>query len=74
MSQEMNDYLREIERNIRLNDARNEGIQLGISQGILKNKHETVIELNKKNMDLEMISEVTKLSLDEVKKIIEESK
>ncbi len=70
MSQEMNDYLREIERNIRLNDAKNEGIQ----QGILKNKREIVIELNKKNMDLEMIAEVTKLSLDEVKKIIEESK
>ena len=66
MSQEMNDYLREIERNIRLNDAKNEGIQ--------QKAREIVIELNKKNMPLETIAEVTKLSLEEVKKIIEETK
>ena len=66
MSQEMNDYLREIERNIRLNDARNEGIQ--------QKAREMTIELAKKGVSLEIISEASNLSLEEVKKIIEESK
>ncbi len=49
---------------------RNESFENGIQEA----KHETILNLLKKNMSLENISDVVNLSIDEVKKIINESK
>ncbi len=65
-------------------EARNEGLQDGLTrgraeglaegrlEGIEQNRHEMVINMNKKGIELETISEITNLDIDEVKAIIEQ--
>ena len=49
-----------------------EGTILGRKEGTKKAKYDMVVELNRKNISEDIISEVTKLNLEEVKKIIKE--
>lgn len=47
-----------------------EGIKEGIEEGAQLEKEQFVLRLVAKNMDLEMVAEVTDLSLTEVREII----
>ena len=51
-------------------DEIKEGIERGIEQGIEKNKRDIVINMFKKNFDLNMISDITKLSVNKIYNII----
>ena len=46
-----------------------EGLSEGISKGILKNKHEIIKNMLNKKLDIELISEVTETSKEEILKI-----
>ena len=50
-------------------DGFEQGIEEGMAQGIEKNKIETVINMLKKKFDLKIISEITGLSLENIKNI-----
>ncbi len=58
-------------------DLVNEGIQLGIKQGMqkgiqqgmLNGKKETALAMKKKGIDIKVISEVTGLPIEEIKKL-----
>ena len=52
----------------------NQGIEQGIQQGIEEKNIEIVLNLHKKNMDIETISEIVNISKEEVEKIILENK
>ena len=56
-------------------EARNEGLQDGLTrgrdEGRLEEKREIVINMHKKGIELETISEITNLDIDEIKTIIE---
>ena len=51
-----------------------ESYNKGIEQGIEKNTEQTVINMLKKNYSLEEISELTELSIDNLKKIQQNTK
>ena len=51
-----------------------EGIEQGIQEGIEQNRIQMIIDLNNNGVPLDIISKSSKLSIDEVKKIIEENK
>ena len=63
-------------------EARNEGLQDGLTrgraegraEGRLEGKREIVINMHKKGIELETISEIANLDIDEIKAIIEQSK
>ena len=50
------------------------GIEQGIQQGIEENRIEVVLNMYKKNIDIETISEIVNISKEEAKRIIVESK
>ena len=50
-----------------------EGLNQGIKQGIEKNRIEIVLNMHKKNMDIETISEIINITKEEVEKIIKEN-
>ena len=52
--------------------GRNEGIKLGRSEGIELEKRTTVIKMLKKGFDMELISELSGLSHEEIEKLREE--
>ena len=45
------------------------GLKKGIEQGIQQNKKEMVINMINEGLELEVISKITKLSIEEIKKI-----
>ena len=45
------------------------GLKKGIEQGIQQNKKEMVINMINEGLELEVISKITKLSMEEIKKI-----
>ena len=49
------------------------GMQEGLNQGIKQNRKEIVLNMYKKNMDIETISEMVNISKEEVEKIIVEN-
>ena len=51
-----------------------QGIEQGIQEGIEQNRIQMIIDLNNNGVPLDIISKSSKLSIDEVKKIIEENK
>jgi predicted transposase/invertase (TIGR01784 family) len=57
-------------RNTEINTALKKGIEQGIEQGEKKKQIEFIKELAKRNMELKDISDITKLSIEEVKKIL----
>ncbi len=98
MSYEMNEYLANLERMIRIKEERDEarsighkegysnGLKEGIKEGYSSGHNEgynngtqdtkrnMIIALNKKDVSLDIITDVSGLSIDEVKKIIANSK
>ena len=46
-----------------------EGIKEGIEKGIEKEKYSLAKNMKEKNMDINLISELTKLSIEEIKKL-----
>ena len=52
-----------------LKREREEGIKEGIEKGIEKEKHSLAKNMKDKNMDINLISELTKLSIEEIKKL-----
>jgi len=56
-----------------LRDGITQGIEQGITQGSLQKEAEIVCNMLKKNMDINLISEITGLSLDEINKIKNEN-
>ena len=54
---------------IMLKKEREEGIKEGIEKGIEKEKYSLAINMKNKNMDINLISELTGLSIEEVKKL-----
>jgi predicted transposase/invertase (TIGR01784 family) len=61
-------------RNTEINTALKKGIEQGIEQGEKKKQIEFIKELAKRNMELKDISDITKLSIEEVKKILKNNK
>ncbi|MGM9876093.1 MAG: hypothetical protein ACI310_02570, partial [Bacilli bacterium] len=66
--------LKEIdERNTALQEGREEGFKLGheegLEQGIEDNKKEVIINMLKKEMDYNVISEITGKTIDEINEI-----
>jgi predicted transposase/invertase (TIGR01784 family) len=59
-------------RNTEINAALKKGIEQGIEQGKKENQIEFIKELAKRNMELKDISDITKLSIEEVKKILKD--
>ena len=63
-----------IERNLRkqqdYSDGFDDGKELGIEEGIRKNKRDMIINLNKNGVSLEIISKSTGLTIEEIKDII----
>ena len=47
------------------------GLKAGIREGIEQNKKEMVINMYKKSFDIKTISQITNLTIDDVKKIID---
>ena len=62
------DLLRE-EKEREFNKGVSKGISKGIEQGTLQNKIDTAKKMLSKHMSLEDISEITELSIDEIKKL-----
>ena len=56
-------------RKSEINRAEKKGIEQGLKQGIQKEKLESAKKMKKKNIDLNTISEITGLSIDEIKKL-----
>ena len=54
---------------IMLKKEREEGIKEGIEKGIEKEKYSLAINMKNKNMDINLISELTGLSIEEIKKL-----
>ena len=52
-----------------LKREREEGIKEGIEKGIEKEKYSLAKNMKEKNMDINLISELTKLSIEEIKKL-----
>ena len=52
-------------------EARNEGRAEGLAEGREEKQREMVINMHKKGIELETISEITNLDIDEIKTIIE---
>lgn len=50
-----------------LENAERKGLQKGLQQGLEKGKKETAKNLLDKGLDIEFVSEVTGLSIDEIK-------
>ena len=73
MSYEMSEYLHDLEKQIYMEDELKKAREKALEEGIKQAKYDMVIELSRKNISEDIISEVTKLSLEEVKKIIKES-
>ena len=72
---EVNEAMKEVnEAKEELKHKLQEEFNQGISQGILENQREVVINMYNKKYSLEDISDITNLSLEEVKKILEENK
>ena len=55
-----------------LNEGIKQGIEKGLEQGILKNQKEIVLNMYKKDYELKDISEITNLSIEEIKKILKD--
>jgi len=55
-----------------IKEVREESLRQGLKQGSIQTKKEMVINMYKKNYQVEDISEISKLTIEEVKKIIEE--
>ena len=55
------------------NEGREEGKAEGKAEGIEENRKEIVLNMYKKNIDIETISEIVKLSKKEIEKIIKEN-
>ena len=55
------------------NQGIEQGIQQGVQQGIEEKNKEIVLNMHKKNMDIETISEIVNISKEEVEKIIVEN-
>ena len=53
--------------------GKEEGYEKGVEQGIEKNRKEIVLNMYKKNIDIETISETVNISKDEVEKIIKQN-
>ncbi|WP_313162867.1 hypothetical protein [Sedimentibacter sp.] len=43
----------------------------GVREGVTKNKIETAMEMLRRGLDIELVSEVTKLSKEEIKKLLD---
>ena len=56
------------------NDGKDEGIQTGLAQGIEQEKVEIVLNMNKKKVPKDLISQYTNLSIEEVESIISANK
>ena len=54
---------------VAVDEARNEGISLGITQGAREAKLETARSMKSENMPVAMIAHFTGLSLEEIKKL-----
>ena len=52
-----------------LKREREEGIKEGIEKGIEKEKYSLAKNMKEKNMDINLISELTELSIEEIKKL-----
>ena len=61
--------LAEWEKQVMLDDAREEGLKQGYEEGIKQNIQEIILSLLKKNMSLEDISDITGKTIDEIKEI-----
>jgi predicted transposase/invertase (TIGR01784 family) len=57
-------------RNTEINTALKKGIEQGIEKGKKENQIEFIKELAKRNMELKDISDITKLSIEEVTNIL----
>ena len=53
--------------------GRTEGINIGITKGIAQNRTEMILNMHKKNIAVNIISEIANLSTKEVEKIIKEN-
>lgn len=58
-------------KNSLLTEAREEGINLGIEKGINSRNTEIAQNMIKKNIDIEVISDVTGLEIDKINKLKE---
>ena len=56
-----------------INEVKRKSLKEGIEQGIQKNQREIVINMYKKNISFDDMTELTNLSYEEVNKIIKES-
>ena len=70
----MNEAILETKKQQFIKEAKEEGIKEGIKEGVLEKEKEVVINMYKENFSNEVISKVTKLSLEEIDKIINDNK
>ena len=69
LSEWKSDFWADVVRHNVLEDAKNEGLKVGIEQGIEQKETEMIKGMLKKNIDIETISEITGISLKEIKEI-----
>ena len=71
MSEEMEEF---IENHTMYQNGLDAGLERGISQGIQENQKEVVLNMHQDNINLDTISKYTKLSIEEIERIIKEAK
>jgi len=52
-----------------LDQAKNEGIEEGIEKGIEKNTRDTALKMIQNGLDIELIANITGLSIEEIEKL-----
>lgn len=70
MSEEMEEF---IEKHTMYHSGLEVGLERGIEKGIQENQKEVVLNMHQDNVDLDIISKYTKLSVEEIKQIIKEN-
>jgi predicted transposase/invertase (TIGR01784 family) len=52
-----------------LDQAKKEGMEKGMEKGVEKTKRETALKMKKNNLDINLIVNITGLSVDEIEKL-----
>ncbi|NYB72738.1 hypothetical protein HZF24_01135 [Sedimentibacter hydroxybenzoicus DSM 7310] len=68
---EMTEYIYTRGKAEGVREGKAEGVREGVTKGKMEGKIETAIEMLKRGLDIELVSEVTKLSKEEIKKLFD---
>ncbi len=56
-----------------LNKGREEGMKKGLEQGVQQGKHQMILGMHRLQVPIETIAQASELTIEEVKKIIEQA-